>query len=102
MRMKLSPGLLVLILIFSTLIIVEILQITGVISLWDMVYSNFDAFMFALVFISVLSIIGAVFLGMFISHKIMSISGFTPFEEEMLLMREDIKEIKIKLEEKKE
>ena len=36
------------------------------------------------------------------SGKLMSISGFTPFEEEMLMMREDIKEIKATLKEKDE
>ena len=99
MRLKPSPGVLALALIFSILIVVQILEILGVISIWDLVYGNFDAFMFALVFISILSIIGAVFLGMFITHKVTSISGFTPFEEEMLLMKEDVKEIKARLDE---
>jgi hypothetical protein len=48
-------------------------------------------------FIILFAIIGAIFLGMFLSHRILSIGGFTPFEEEMLKMREDIKTINEKL-----
>lgn len=42
----------------------------------------------------VLAIIGALFLGMFLSHRILSVGGFTPFEAEMIRMQEDIKIIK--------
>ena len=94
MKLRLSPSLLALTLIFMTLIVTFILELVGVISMAELVYQNFDVFIFALVFISLLSIIGAIFLGMFISNKLMSISGFTPFEEEMLKMRKDIKDIK--------
>lgn len=44
-----------------------------------------------------MALIGAIFFGMFLSHRILSIRGFTPFEEEMLKMREDIKSINTKL-----
>ncbi|MEW5760835.1 MAG: hypothetical protein AB1779_08730 [Candidatus Thermoplasmatota archaeon] len=42
----------------------------------------------------IIAIIGGFLTGMFLSHRILSIGAFTPFEEEMLKMREDIKEIK--------
>lgn len=48
--------------------------------------------------IIVLALIGAIFIGMLLSHRILSIGAFTPFEEEMLKMREDIKAIKERLE----
>jgi hypothetical protein len=44
-----------------------------------------------------MALIGAIFFGMFLSHRILSIGGFTPFEEEMLKMREDINTINKKL-----
>ncbi|UCE37177.1 MAG: hypothetical protein JSW00_17135 [Thermoplasmata archaeon] len=44
-----------------------------------------------------MALIGAIFIGMFLSHRILSIGGFTPFEEEMLKMREEIKSINTKL-----
>ena len=46
-----------------------------------------------------LALIGAIFIGMFLSHRILSIGGFTPFEEEMLKMRKDIEDINEKLNE---
>jgi len=45
----------------------------------------------------VLALIGAIFIGMFLSHRILTVGTFTPFEEEMLKMREDIIEINRKL-----
>jgi polyferredoxin len=47
--------------------------------------------------IIVLALIGAIFVGMMLSHRILTVGTFTPFEEEMLKMREDIKAIKEKL-----
>jgi hypothetical protein len=47
--------------------------------------------------IIVLALIGAIFVGMMLSHRILSIGAFTPFEEEMLKMREDIRAINEKL-----
>lgn len=47
--------------------------------------------------IIVLALIGAIFVGMMLSHRILTIGAFTPFEEEMLKMREDIKAIKEKM-----
>lgn len=82
------------------LALIEIGIITDLISLSDII-ANFFLFLLALVTITILAIIGAIFVGIFISHRIFSVKGFTPFEEEMLKMREDIKEIKKALKEKK-
>ncbi len=72
--------------------------ITGLIQFQD-IRMHFVSLVFSLVFISVLAIVGAIFIGMFISHRIFSASGFTTFEEEMLQMRKEVKEIKEKLDE---
>src|SRR5207245_1875678 len=56
-------------------------------------------FVVALVVVSILSIIGAVFVGMFVSHRILSGKGFTPFEQEMLRMRQDVRELTDRVEE---
>ena len=58
---------------------------------------NFFLIIFSLVVIAILAIIGAVFVGIFVSHRIISAQGFTPFEREMLEMREDVKWIKEKM-----
>lgn len=70
---------------------VEIGVILGLISP-DPIGSIFTVLL-ALTIISILSIIGAVFVGIFASHRILSPPGFTPFEQEMLRMREDLREL---------
>ena len=59
--------------------------------------TSFLGFVFGLVVIAILAIIGAVFLGMVISHRIMSGQGFTPFEEEMLKLRPEVRELRDRL-----
>ncbi len=70
--------------------------ISGWIQFQD-IFHNFLAFVFGLVLISFLAVIGAVFIGMYISHRIFSSREFTTFEEEMLKMRKDVEEIKTKI-----
>ena len=70
----------------------EILQLTGILKLTQIV-ANFYLFMFSIVVVSVLAVIGAIFLGMTIAHRLMESKEFTPFEEEMLSMREQMNRI---------
>ncbi len=79
--------------------LVAVAMMTGVLPMRD-VLTGFYTFVFGLVVISILAIIGAVFIGMYISHRIFSNRQFTTFEEEMLKMKDDVEEIKKKLEEK--
>jgi len=44
----------------------------------------------SLVFVTILAIIGAIFVGIYISTRLLNPRGFTPFEEEMLRMHEDV------------
>lgn len=68
-------------------------QVTGVITFGDII-ANFFLFLVVLVVIAILAIIGAMFVGVFVSHRIFSVKAFTPFEEEMLRMREEVAEIR--------
>ncbi len=77
--------------------LVAVAMMTGILPMRD-VLTGFYTFVFGLVVISILAIIGAVFFGMYISHRIFSTRQFTTFEEEMLKMKEDVEEIKRKLE----
>lgn len=86
--------LIVVIVLFS----IFIAEITNAIRLNDII-SYFFVFVLALVIIAVLAVIGAGFMGVFISHRIFSLKSFTPFEEEMLQMRREVKEIKKKIDE---
>lgn len=45
----------------------------------------------------VFAILGAFLLGMYASHRILSLGDITPFEEEMLRMKEDVAEIRAEL-----
>jgi hypothetical protein len=75
-------------LIAGVLLAVEVGLVLGLIT-----PGSFLGFIFAITIISVLSIVGAVFVGMFVSHRILSTAGFTPFEQEMLRMRQDLHEL---------
>jgi amino acid permease len=82
-----------------------ILLILGVIAIWiigtfsglipiESILLNFVGFISMLVSITMLAIVGAIFLGMYLSHRILSKKGFTPFEVSMMELHEDIKDIK--------
>jgi len=61
--------------------------------------TNFYFVILAIAVIGILAIIGAVFLGIFVTTRILSSQEFTPFEKEMLAMREDVKALTAKVEE---
>lgn len=94
---KISLGAATWIAVISALIIFEVLQLTGIVKVSQIV-ANFYLFMFSLVVVSILAIIGAVFLGITIAHRLMENREFTPFEEEMLTMKEQINKIEKTLE----
>jgi len=83
--------------IVAVLVAVESLILTGFITPASQI-ASFLTLIYALVVISVLAFIGAIFLGMFVSHRILSGKGFTPFEQEMLRMRQDIRDLNDRIE----
>ncbi|MBI4416677.1 MAG: hypothetical protein HY557_06820 [Euryarchaeota archaeon] len=60
--------------------------------------TNFYFVIVALAVIGILAIIGAVFIGIFLTHRIFASREFTPFEREMLAMREDVKRLTTRVE----
>lgn len=84
-------------LVVGVLVAVWIAVLLGRITPGDLI-GSFLVFVYALVAVAVLSIIGAVFVGMWISHRVLSGQGFTPFEEEMLRMRQEVRELQERLE----
>lgn len=90
--MRLSRWSLLWLLVVGVLAAVEIGILANVITPGNLV-GFFLGFVIALVVISVLAIVGAVFVGMFVSHRILSTQGFTPFEREMLEMRQDVRRL---------
>jgi hypothetical protein len=57
------------------------------------------SFVLSLVFTTILALVGAIFIGIYISHRLLSPSGFTPFEQEMLRMRSELAEVRASVEE---
>ncbi len=81
------------------LVIVEFAEITRVFTL-PVVAAFGDPYtlVFALVFTTVLALVGAIFIGIYVSARILRPQGFTPFEEEMLRMRTEVRELRAALE----
>ena len=86
--MKASRAILVWSAAVVVLLFAEVAELTHVFTLpLQSAIGNLIAFIFALVFITILALVGALFIGIYISQRMQSPGGFTPFEEEMLKMR---------------
>jgi uncharacterized membrane protein (DUF106 family) len=80
--------------VIVVLVLLEILEVTHVFTLgFASILAQPLVFIFAVMLITVLALVGALFVGIFIAHRILSPGGFTPFEEEMLKMREEVKNL---------
>lgn len=91
------PAMYYLILLILIVIAIWIIgTLSGLIPIEDILL-NFIGFISMLVSITMLAIFGAIFLGMYLSHRILTKKGFTPFEISMMEMHEDIKEMKDRL-----
>lgn len=82
----------------AALLLVLIFELVGIITLEDLV-ANPILFLIAFVLVAVLSAVGAMFIGVFVTHRIFASSSFTPFEQEMLAMREEVRRIRERVEE---
>jgi hypothetical protein len=81
------------------LFVVELAELTHLFTLpVQSAVGNLLSFIFALVFTTILALIGALFIGIYISQRLQSPGAFTPFEEEMLKMRGDLQAVKAELE----
>ncbi len=87
----------------ALLIFIAILSIGSMTGFFPFInpFTQFFVFVFFLVIIAVLAIIGAAFLGMVVSHRLLSSYTFTPFEKEMLKMKRDVEQIRKDMEEMK-
>ena len=86
--------------LIAVLLAVELAEITHLFTLpIQSAIGDPLAFVFALVFTTIFALVGAIFIGIYFSARILRGSGFTPFEEEMLRMRVDLRELKGTVEE---
>ncbi|MGA8274873.1 MAG: hypothetical protein WB789_03330 [Thermoplasmata archaeon] len=80
--------------LIAALLVVELAEITHLFTLpIQTAIENVTALFFALVFTTILALVGAVFIGIYASARILSPTGFTPFEEEMLQMRSEVRDL---------
>ncbi len=85
------------------LLVVEIAEITQLFTLpITSVVGNPIAFVFVLAFTTVLALVGAIFIGLYIAQRWLSATDFTPFEVEMLKMRDQLKDLQRTVDELKE
>ena len=77
------------------LLVIEVAEITHVFTVpVQNVIGDPLTIVIALVFTTIVALVGAIFIGVYLSHRILSPTGFTPFEEEMLRMRADVQQVK--------
>ncbi len=86
--------------VIAALLFVEFAELTRLFTIpVQSALLNVLSFIFALFFTTILALVGAVFIGVYIAHRLSSPAGFTPFEEEMLKMRADLAHVKEEVEE---
>jgi len=95
--MKISRWTLLWLLVVGLLISIELAIVFGAVNPYDVV-TFFFIMVSGLIVIAVLAIIGATFLGIYISHRILSTRDFSPFEQEMFRMADEVKRLSQKVE----
>jgi len=77
------------------LLVLEIAELTHFFSLpVESIIGDPLAVIIAIVFTTILGLVGSIFLGIYFTQRVLNPTGFTPFEEEMLKMRRDVTEMK--------
>ncbi len=96
--MRIGRAILFWVAVVIALFVVELAELTHLFTLpVQSAFANFISFVFALVFTTILALIGALFLGLYISQRLQGSTSFTPFELEMLKMRSEIGELREEL-----
>ena|SRR2546422_10474742 len=94
--MKISRWTLLWLFVVGLLASIEIAIVLGFVNPYDVV-TFFFILVSGLIVIAVLAIVGATFVGIYISHRIYSTRGFTPFEAEMFRMSEEVRQLSEKV-----
>lgn len=85
--------------IIALLLVVEFAEVTHVFTIpIQNAFANVVSFVVALIFTTIVAIVGAIFIGISISQRLLSPRGFSPFEEEMLKMRADVQTLREQME----
>jgi hypothetical protein len=98
--MRFSRWVLFWLLVIGALVLIEIAELTRLFRFpIESALGDPVGLLLALVYTTVLALIGAIFVGIYISRRVLSPQGFSPFEEEMLHMRADLLELRRSVEE---
>ncbi len=96
--MRISRTILLWLVVIVALLLLEVAQVTRLFTLgFASILGNVVSFVFALLLVTILALVGAIFVGIFIAHRILAPQGFSPFEEEMLKMRQEVQDLHRKL-----
>ncbi|MFZ0699412.1 MAG: hypothetical protein WAN74_04400 [Thermoplasmata archaeon] len=89
--------------VVAVLLAVELAEITQLFTLpIQSILANPISFISALVFTTILALVGAIFIGLYISERWLGTGQFSTFEEEMLQMRGDVRDLKVSVEKLRE
>jgi membrane protein implicated in regulation of membrane protease activity len=81
--------------VIAALLFVEVAELTHLFTIPFLIaVSNPVTFALALIFVTIVALVGAIFIGIYVSQRLLSPRGFSPFEEEMLKMRAEVMEIR--------
>ncbi len=85
--------------VVAVLLGVELAEITQLFTLpIQSIIANPISLISALVFTTILALVGAIFIGLYISERWLGTGQFSSFEEEMLQMRGDVRDLKVSVE----
>lgn len=86
--------------VIAALLVIEVAELTHLFTIPFLVaVSNPVTFALGLIFVTIVALIGAIFIGIYVSERLLSPRGFSPFEEEMLKMRAEVMEMRRQLRE---
>lgn len=86
--------------VIAVLLFIEVAELTRLFTInFLSAVSNPVTFALALIFVTIVALVGAIFIGIYVSQRLLSPRGFSPFEEEMLKMRAEVMEIRRQLQE---
>jgi hypothetical protein len=89
-------------LVIVALVVLELAEVTHLFTFpISAVVGDPISLVVSLVFTTIVAIVGAIFIGIYMSTRLLGPRAFTPFEEEMLQMRAEIREIRRSLDERR-
>jgi len=80
--------------VIAALLFVEVAELTRFFTIpFLAAVSDPVTFALSLIFVTIVALVGAIFIGIYVSQSLLSPRGFSPFQEEMLKMRAEVTEI---------